>query len=46
MPASVVMKIELEEEAERNKKNYDEAQRRLEIQQRISKGKKRMVVKR
>jgi hypothetical protein len=40
------MKRELDDEAERNRKNYEDAQRRLEIMSRIAKGKKRMVVKR
>jgi hypothetical protein len=39
------MKAELEEEAEKNRKDYEEAQRKLEKMKAISNGKRKMVVK-
>ena len=45
-PASVIMKLELEEEVQRNRKNYEEAQRKLEKMNLVTKGKRRMVIRR
>ena len=46
VPASVAMMEQLKEEEEKNKKDYDEAQRRLEKLSKVSKGGRRMVLRR
>ena len=45
IPASVAMKDELEEEEERNKRDYEEAQRRVAKLRNISKGTRKMQIR-
>ena len=45
VPASVAMKEQLENEDAKNKRDYDEAQQRLEKLSKLSKGGRKMVVR-